>query len=166
MYMMPIPIFLPSSNGKGGSFGNCGNNKFFVYGIMLFVVGIFIIILSIFLELFFNAGLITNPKALLVLLLWFLIMFCLFVTSALYKKQTDKEMFESIGRDLIRLCNLSMIGFVVVIGIMIYDIVAQKEVITQITANIIMGSAMILNIIRYIVCAKSKKNTKKMRKKK
>ena len=175
MYMMPMPmpIFLPSSDGKSGSCKNCGNNKFFVYGILMLVVGVFTVIVSILLELFFNVGLflkgdliLVEPKVSLVGFLWILIMFCLFVASIFYKNQTDKEIFESIGRDFIRLCNLSIIGFVVVIGIMVYDIVTLKEVITQTKANIIMGSAIVLNIIRYSVCAKRKKNTKKMRKNK
>ena len=166
MYINNVPIFIPmpssSSNGKGGK---SGNNKFFVYGIFLLVVGVSVTILFILLDLFFDVGLLFHPKVSLVGILWLLIMFCLFSVSVFYKNQTDKEIFESIGRDLIRLCNLGIIGFVAVIIIMIYDIVTQKEVITQTTSNIIMGSAMALNIIKYIVYTKIKKNTKKNEKK-
>ena len=162
--MIPIPIFLPSSNNKGGS---GGNNKFYVYGILLFVVGISIIILTFLLDLLLGEKIIIDyGKMLVACLLWALIDIILLYISILYKDQTDKEIFRSIGTDLIRLCNLSIIGFVAVIGIMIYDIIAQQEVITQTTANIIMGSAIALNTLRYIICAKNKKNTKKMRKKK
>ena len=168
MYINNVPIFIPmyyGDNNKGG--GKVAHNKFFVYGILVFAIGISALILDLAMEILFdNHTMIFNPIFMKLLFIWGALTIVLLLTSVLYKNQTDKEIFESMGRYFIRLCNLSIIGFIVVIGIMIYDIVTLKEVITQITANIIMGSAIVLNIIRYIVCAKNKKNIKKMRKKK
>lgn len=171
VYINNVPIFIPMPNSyhrgndKGGR--EVAHNKFFVYGVLVFTIGISALILDLAMEILFdNHEMVSNPIFMKLLFIWGILSIFLLFISVLYKYQTEKEIFESIGRDLIRLCNLFIIGFVVVIGIMIYDIVAQKEVMTQTTANIIMGSAIGLNIIRYIVCAKRKKNTKKMRKKK